>query len=272
MVSGLFLLLALRSTLLAFVEKKPALFRALDGLAGTYCLALFLLLPKEIHWPFFLIISALLGLSLYRRLKHKRQGSIQTSIGLGSLYTLGGFVVLATVFFRLTENHKIAKVILTGESKPLWVEWKNPANEQNEAAWMESYEVVLQDAQGKEISRQWIYGDLVGLRAEVMTFPWSMKLLGLTNLAHLNTVYNGYKTALRHNLFPHAAEELSFQSAFLQSVWHQLYHTDWKLPGVERASLESVYLPLQTADLQPNMGSYWLVVGNSGLTAQATLE
>ena len=272
MLSGLFLLLALRSTLIALLEKKSALFRGLDGIAGAYCLALFLVLPKAIHWPSLLVFASLIGFSLYQRLKQKKQGSIQTWIGLGSVYTLGGFVVLATLFFRLTEDHKVAKVILTGESKPLWVEWKNPAKEQKEAAWMESYEVILQDAQGKEISRQWIYGDLVGLRAEVMTFPWSMKLLGLTNLAHLDTVYNGYKTAQRHNLFPHAAEELSFQSAFLQSVWHQLYHTDWKLPGVERASLESVYLPLQTADLQPNMGSYWLVVGNSGLTAQATHE
>lgn len=272
MISGLFLILAFRSTLLALFEKKSVFYRVLEGLAGTYCLALFLVLPKEFHGPFFLITSTLLGFSLYRRFKHKKPASIQSWIGLGCVYTLGGFVVLATLFFRLTEDRKVAKVILTGESKPLWVEWKNPANVQNEAAWMESYEVVLQDTQGKEISRQWIYGDLVGLRAEVMTFPWSMKLLGLTNLAHLDTVYNGYKTAQRHNLFPHAAEKLSFQSALLQSLWHQLYHTDWKLPGVERASLESVYLPLQTADLQPNMGSYWVVVGNSGLTAQASVD
>jgi hypothetical protein len=53
----------------------------------------------------------------------------------------------------------------------------------------------------------------------------------------------------------------------MQGLWTKLYQGQWKVPGVKSATLESTYLPLVTADLQPAQGSYWLVVGNSGLTS-----
>src|SRR6185436_13403921 len=112
-----------------------------------------------------------------------------------------------------------------------------------------------------------IYGDLVGLRAEVLTIHWPFHLLGFSNLCRLETLYNGYRTPTRHNLFPHLASPLSFSVPLLQSLWAKIYHNQWKIPGIKSATLESAYLPLLTADLKPTQGSYWLVVGNSGLTS-----
>ena len=90
-----------------------------------------------------------------------------------------------------------------------------------------------------------------------------------TRLCHLEALHNGYSTTSRHNLFPHLATPLPFSFPALQSLWTKLYHGQWKIPGVESATLESTYLPLITAQLQPNQGSYWLIVGNSGLTSIA---
>jgi hypothetical protein len=160
----------------------------------------------------------------------------------------------------------VAKVIFTGNSQSEWVSWKNP-NSNLEGAWLESYEVVVQDLRGKELSRQYIYGDLVGLRAEVLTIHWPFHLLGFSNLCHLETVYNGYRTSSRHNLYPHLASSLPFSFPALQGLWTKLYHGQWKIPGVKSATLESTFFPLVTGDLLPNQNSYWIIVGNSGLTS-----
>jgi hypothetical protein len=267
MLSWIFLLLALRSFILAWQPKKSSVVRVVDVALGTFSLALFFLLPGEFHWQPFVIIALIIGILLYRRLKSPHQSfSFQSLIGWSCLYIVGAFVAIASTFFQLTEDKRVAKVIFTGNSQSEWVSWKNP-HSNLEGAWLESYEVVVQDLKGKEISREYIYGDLVGLRAEVLTIHWPFHLLGFSNLCHLETLYNGYRTSSRHNLYPHLASSLPFSFPSLKNLWTKLYHGQWKIPGIKGATLESTYLPLVTADLEPNHNSYWLVVGTSGLTS-----
>jgi hypothetical protein len=267
MLSWIFFLLAIRSYILAWQPKKSSVLRTLDVALGTFSLALFLLLPGEFHWQPFAVIAAIIGVFLYRRLaKKENKFSFQSIIGWGCLYTVGTFVAISCTFFHLTEDKKVGKIVLTGDTQSEWVSWKNPQSNL-EGAWLESYEVVVQDLKGKELSRQYIYGDLVGLRAEVLTIHWPFHLLGFSNLCHLETLHNGYRTSHRHNLFPHLASALPFSFPILQGLWAKLYHGKWKIPGVKSATLESTYLPLVTAELQPTQGSYWLVVGSSGLTS-----
>ncbi len=267
MLSWAFFLLGLRSYILAWQPKKAWALRTLDIAWGTFSLVLFFMLPKEFHWQSFVVIGAIIGITLYQRFSKPKKFSLPSMIGWGCLYMLGTCAAISCTFFKLTEDKKIAKVILTGERQQTWITWKNPQT-QLEGAWLDSYEVIVQDLKGKELSRQYIYGDLVGLRAEVLTIHWPFHLLGFSNLCHLETLYNGYRTSNRHNLFPHFAAALPFSVPFFQRVWTKLYQGQWKIPGVKSATLESAFFPLITADLKPTKGTYWLIVGNSGLTAQ----
>jgi hypothetical protein len=199
----------------------------------------------------------------------EKQFSLQTTISWGCLYAVGTILAISCTFFKLTDDKKVAKVILTGQTKPEWVSWKNPSHVHEQGTWLESYEVVVQDLKGKELSRSYFYGDLIALRAEVLTIHWPFHLLGFSNLCHLETLHNGYRTPQRHHFFPHVAAALPFSMSFLEKLWQKLYHGEWRIPGVKTASLESAYLPLVSSDLKPKEQSYWLIVGNSGLTSIA---
>lgn len=271
MLGWIFFLLALRSYILAWQPKKTALLRLLDVILGTLSLALFLLLPKEFHWLLFLAASALIGFFVYRRFSRPFKFSVQRLIGWSCFYLVGTLTAISCTFFHLTADQRVGKIVMTGNTKSEWVSWKNPQSEL-EGAWLDSYEVIIEDLKGKEISRQYLYGDLVGLRAELLTLHWPFHLLGFSNLCHLEALHNGYSTSSRHNLFPHLASALPFSFPLLQKFWTKLYHRQWKIPGIKSATLESTYLPLITAQLQPNQGAYWLIVGNSGLTSIAAEE
>jgi len=268
MLGWIFFLLAIRSYILAW-QKKSFLLRLVDLTFGTLSFALFLVLPKEFNWPSFAIAATIIAFFLYRRFSKSPQEntfSFQSMIGWGCLYTVGIFAAVSSTFFHLTEGQKIAKVTLTGENRSEWVSWKNPQTDL-EGAWLQSYEVIVEDLKGNELFREYLYGDLVGLRAQVVTFHWPFHLLGFSNLCHLESIYNGYRTPRRHNLFPHLASALPFAFPFLQGLWTKIYHGKWSLLGIKSATLESAFLPLLTSDFKPNQGSYWLLVGSSGLTS-----
>ncbi len=269
MLSWVFFLLALRSYVLAWQPKKSSPLRILDVTLGTLSLALFFLLPRQFHLVPFLAIAALISFFIYRRFSQGYKFSLQSMIGWSFLYVVGAFAAAICTFF--TTDQKVGKIVLTGNTQSEWVAWKNPRSDM-EGAWLESYEVIVEDVKGKELSRQYLYGDLVGLRAQVLTIHWPFHLLGFSNLCHLEALHNGYRTSSRHNLFPHLASALPFSFPALQKLWSKLYQGQWKIPGIKSATLESIYLPLITAELQPNQGSYWLIVGNSGLTSIAADE
>lgn len=266
MLSWIFFLLALRSYILAWQPKKSSILRVADVALGTLSLALFLLLPREFHLVPFAAFALLIGFFIYRRFSTDYKFSFPSLLGWSCLYTVGAFAATLCTFF--TADQKVGKIVLTGNTQSEWVSWKNPKSDL-EGAWLESYEVVVEDLKGKELSRQYIYGDMVGLRAQVLTIRWPFHLLGFSNLCHLETLHNGYRTSSRHNLFPHLASALPFSFPALQKLWTKLYHAQWKIPGIKSTTLESTYLPLITAQLQPNQGAYLLIVGNSGLTSIA---
>jgi len=261
MLSWTFFLLALRSYILAWQAGKSKTARSLDIALGTFSLLLFFLLPAEFFWKPFAVLAAMVGVSVYAQFSRPKKNTWTSAVGWSCLYAVGAFAAAACLFFQLTEDKKVAKVVLTGQTRPEWVSWKNPSHAHVEGAWLESHEVVVQDLKGNEVCRQYVYGDLVGLRAEVLTIEWPYHLLGFSNLCHLETLYNGYKTAQRHNTFPHAASALPFSVPMFRNLWENLYHRKWRVPGIKTASLESAYLPLSAK------GAYWLVVGSSGLTA-----
>jgi hypothetical protein len=261
MLSYIFLLLALRSFVLAVVEKKAAFAKIIDYTMGTVSVVLFLVLPGDFQWKPLTVIAAVIGISMYRRISQgaeSRRFSFQTLASFACLYTLGAFAALSSIFFRMSEEKKIGKIVLTGQTKTEWVDWKNPANEKIESAWLDTYEVVIEDPKGHELSRQFVYGDLVGIRAEIITIEWPFQLLGFSNLCHLEAFYNGYATAKRHNFLPHMGYQLPFAFKGFQMVWEKLYRGEWKVPGLKNSKLESVYFPLTTADLKPNVDSFWL--------------
>ncbi len=229
-----------------------------NGVLGVYSLALFVIFPKSFDWKVFLVALVCVGFLTFWRLTHPGRRSLVSNLSWIGVYTLGVIVALTTSLFRLTDDKKIAKVILTGKSEDVWVSWKNPSHENLQGAWLKSYEVVLQDLKGNEVCRKFVYGDTVGLRAEVVHLAKPFHWLGFSNLYRLQTVYNGYSTSSRHNQFPHEGSSLPW--SYLP-LWEKLYMQNWKIPGVRSATLESVHLPLSRS------GSYWLIVGQTGITA-----
>jgi hypothetical protein len=248
MIAYIFLLLALRSTILAWQEKKSRVLKIFDTILGIFSFAIFLAVPKDLQWKPLLIIAIVIGFSLYRRLSQTYKFSYQNVISFLGLYLFGAGVAIASLFFRMTEEKTIGKLIVTGKVEPQWVSWKNPGNSQMEAAWLDAYEVVIQDQKGREIARQSVYGDLVGLRAEIITIDWPLRLLGFSNLYRLEMIHNGYSTAARHNFLPHQGFQLPFQFKGLQYLWKKIYSGEWKIPGIKSSSLESTFFPLKTSE------------------------
>lgn len=260
MLGTIFLLLAVRSLILGSIESKGKIAKAVDFTLAIISVIFFLLLPKDLQWKPILIIGAMIGVSIYRRLsqkKEERKFSYQSLINFTCLYAFGAAVVLASRFFQPVDN-TIGRIILTGETRQEWISWKNPAQDQIESTWVTAHEVVIEDARGRELSREYVYGDLVGLRAELMTIKWPFQLLGFSNLCHLEMVHNGYSSAQRHNFFPHQGFQLPYAFKLFQTVWGKLFNGQWKIPGVKNGTLESLYFPLVTADLKPNQGSFVL--------------
>src|SRR3982751_3406253 len=128
MLAWIFFLLALRSYILAWQPGKSAVLRTIDIALGTFSLALFLILPSEFHWTPFAVIAAMIGISIYRRLSKavkEKKFSLHTTIAWSCLYAVGAVLAVSCTFFKLTDDKKVAKVILTGQTKPEWVSWKN---------------------------------------------------------------------------------------------------------------------------------------------------
>lgn len=248
MLAYIFLLLAFRSYVLAWQEKKNGILKVFDSVVGTFSLVLFLVLPKDLQWKPVLVIALLIGFSLYRRLTQPYKFSFQNVISFLGLYLFGTGVAIAALFFRMTEEKNIGKLIVTGKVEPQWVSWKNPGHNQTEAAWLDSYEIIIQDQKGREITRQSVYGDLVGVRAEIITIEWPLRLLGFSNLYHLEMIHNGYSTAARHELLPHQGFQLPFQFKGLQYLWKKIYLGEWKIPGIKSSTLQTTFFPLKAAE------------------------
>ena len=232
MLSWIFLLLALRSYILAWQPKKSPLFRVLDAALGTLSLALFLLLPREFHWQPFLTVAAFIGFFIYRRFSKENKFSFPSLIGWSCLYVVGAFAAVSCTFFHLTADQKVGKIVMTGNTQSQWISWKNPQSDL-EGAWLDSYEVIVEDLKGKELSRQYLYEDLVGLRAEVLTIHWPFHLLGFSHLCHLEALHNGYSTATAITSSLTLPQPFPFHSPLCKSFGQSFITASGKSPALK---------------------------------------
>lgn len=266
MLAILFGLLALYWALRIIFCRKSYIHGALAALS----LILFLVLPKQFFPVPAAIMVAFLTFSLIKHLKNKEASfRLSTLAGWVSLYVLGGVVSILSLAFRYNDNQVIGHVVLKGNDQSVWMSWKNPTQTSTESAWLHSYEVEVQDAQGKKLFSDFLMGDYVGVRAQVILIEWPYQLLGFSHLYRLELVHNGYSTAERHRFFPHVAYALPFSRSLLEKVWTRLFEGTWQIPGVKSTTLESSYFPLREAQLSASKREYNLVVGPSGLSAVA---
>ncbi|MBP7074866.1 MAG: hypothetical protein KBA81_05720 [Rhabdochlamydiaceae bacterium] len=233
-------------------------------------LALFLILPKQFDLFPLSLAAAILALSLIRHVKNKETPfRLSNLAGWISLYVVGGVISLLSLTFRYHENQVIGHVILKGNDQSVWTSWKNPSHTATESAWMHAYEVEVQDAKGATLFKDYLMGDYVGVRAQVILIKWPYELLGFSHLYRLELVHNGYSTAERHRFFPHVAHALPFSRKLLETVWNKLFLGYWQIPGVKTTTLESSYFPLREAKLNASQMEYDLVIGPTGLSAEA---
>jgi hypothetical protein len=234
-------------------------------------LILFLALPKQFELVSFLVIAALLTFSLIKHIRNKQRPFRPAVLaGWTLLYVAGGGMALLTTAFQHQDEQVIGHVILKGRELPTWMSWKNPTQPSIESAWMHAYEVEVQDAKGRTLFSDYLAGDYVGVRAQLILIRLPYHLLGFSHLHRLELVHNGYSTAQRHELFPHVAHALPFPKRLFEKVWTQLFLGDWHLPGVKSTTLESSYLPLRDAKLAASTQKYDLVMGAAGLSARAS--
>lgn len=233
-------------------------------------LVLFIALPKQFFPVPTLVIAAFLTFSLIKHLKN-RDAPFQLSrlVGWTSLYLFGGVVSILSLAFRYNDNQVIGHVVLKGNDQSVWMSWKNPSQPKTESGWLRSYEVEVQDAHGKKLFSDYLMGDYVGVRAQVILIEWPYQLLGFSHLYRLELVHNGYSTAERHRFYPHVAFALPFSRKLLEKVWTRLFEGTWQIPGVKSTTLESSYFPLREAKLNASAREYNLVIGPSGLSAVA---
>ncbi len=264
MLASVFALLSLYWILRSALCKHSIIYTVLALLS----LALFLILPKQFDLFPFSMAAAILAFSLIRHVKNKEAPfRLSNLAGWISLYVIGGVISLLSLTFRYHENQVIGRVILKGSEQSVWTSWKNPSQSSTESAWIPSYEVEVQDAKGKTLFSDFLMGDYVGVRAQLILINWPYQLLGFSHLYRLELVHNGYSTAERHRFFPHTAHALPFSRKLLETVWNKLFLGDWQIPGVKTITLESSYFPLREAKLNASAREYDLVIGPTGLSA-----
>lgn len=243
-------------------------FSFIQAVLSLISLALCLILPKEFPLVPLIATILLLTFSFYRSVRNKNGPfRFSTLAGWLTVYAVGGVIALLTLVFKYQENEVIGHVVLKGKDQSEWVSWKNPSQPSVESSWVSSYEVEVQDAKGNKLFNDFVVGDLVGVRAQVILFNWPLKLLGFSHLYRLELVHNGYTTAERHQFFPHAAYALPFPMKLFEKVWNQLYLGNWKIFGIQSTTLESSYFPLRDGKLSAAQQEYDLVIGSSGLSS-----
>ena len=170
----------------------------------------------------------------------------------------------------MSEN-EIASLQLTGKIIKKRVEWKNPdGTVQNQL--LDSVQVVITGNAGRELSSQYLYGDLVGVRAKIIRFPSFFNMLGIKNVCYIDALYNGYRSMERHNRFPHQGIALMPATTALGKIWEKVFYRDFDFFWIKAATLESHYFPLFEISGQPKRGSFELTISSSGLSSRKAVQ
>ncbi len=280
----LFALVTVRSLLLMAFERKPWPGRILD-----FFLTLFFGFCASVLWVCanitinvqLLIIFAALSIpidtALVLRIRKPHSGNAGLTVlkilFVGLLLFVSYSVVMMTGFLRLTEDQPVLKITMTGNQQSEFVEWKQPHGTLQKQE-LPIYEVALETPDSRPITRLFVYGDQVAVKAKVIRFRPLLILLGFPNLCRIEYVYNGYTTAERFNLYPHRAQEIALSNPALEPLqksfwafWENAYYQTSENNWIKSATLESNYFPLIHPDGKPFQGSYFLTITAGGLSA-----
>jgi hypothetical protein len=281
-------ILAIRSLILMLMESKPFLTRLLDLffvlLFGTGAFAILLFSGfQPFQDPALAILVSILvampvALSMILRFRRPYDRKFVWVFLKTLLLLLILFVCVVALmtsgFIRLTEDRPVMKITMTGIQRKEDVTWKSPQGSLRKEALV-AYEVLLETPEEKPIADLYVYGDQVAIKARVIRFRPILNVVGLSNLCHVDFVFNGYKTAERHNAYPHRAQVVSSEPVLLKpyqkpfwDFWERLYYLKGQNWLIKSATLESNFFPLVDAQGAPFQGSYYLTITSGGLSSK----
>ncbi len=272
MIAWIATFLAIRSLLLGVFEEKPRWLRWID-FSIFFFFVLIVFTSTFQYDPVLMMASAsLIGVTVVLRLfgfySKTKKWTMLKGMAFSAFFMLCTVNLIFSGFQRLVEEKPVAKITLAGKKMKKWVEWKNPSQD-CQANWVDTYEIVLERMDGKQIGTYYIYGDLVGVRARLIRFRPLLNFLGISNVCHLEAVYNGYTSMDNHNHLPHLGDALPFSARIFSALWKKLFYAQWKSSWIKEATLESNYFPLCNEKGRPLKRTYILNVSSGGLSAQA---
>lgn len=200
----------------------------------------------------------------------------QLSLFLG-LLLLAAVTLMAAGFLALTEDRPILLVDVTGETSIQSVRWA-PPNEPSREEALTTHRVVFRTPEGASVAEAWVYGDQVAVKGRVLRLSPFLNTAGLPNLFELQFAHNGYLTAERHNLYPHAAVPLPCIGPLAVHPWWRKLQArlleGWEKGtadaspwAVRSVSTESTYFPLVDAEGKPARGTFRVVLTPGGLSS-----
>ncbi|MBL9042276.1 MAG: hypothetical protein JNM83_11775 [Myxococcales bacterium] len=293
-VLGYLLGSALRSLLVLVLDKGQsrgqAVWRVLAALLYGGCLAgYWWLVGSMVTWNFHTMLWAggtallmVLGFVLLRLLLGHvyQEGLVATllkTVALLAAVLLALLSVMRAGYLNLTTDRPLLVVDVTGETRAQTVRWAAPDQPMQERA-LRAHRVVLRTPQGQKVSEEWLYGDQVAIKGQVLRLHPLLNAMGVSNLFELQFVHNGYLTAERHNSEPHLARPLVVEGTLAAPDrlvplrdrllgWLKTRPKDSHL-AVQTLTSESTYFPLHDPQGQPTHRTFDLVLTPGGLTAR----
>jgi hypothetical protein len=289
---GAFLGLGLRALILLVLDRLAGgLTTLIRILAAIFYLGAFWLLSifsrPWLVWTSTSIFGAVIALGLVlgslgfvrsRDAPHGAWGAGVVHLLLLLLLVPASLVTLvAASFLSLVEDQPVLLVDVTGETGTQNVHWGPPDSPPREEVLV-THRVVFRAPDGSPVAEAWLYGDEVAVKGRVLRLsPW-LNASGLPNLFELLFAHNGYKTAERHNTYPHEAIPLPPEGPLTVHTWWRPVQArileSWEhgFPegsgwAVRSVTTESTFFPLVDASGLPTKGLYRLVLTPGGLTA-----
>lgn len=200
-----------------------------------------------------------------------RLRSLKLPIAVVSAFSIVAYLYAS--LFQLTEDKGVLKITLTGATQKRFVEWKTPRSSLTQAE-MTCYEVVISTLEDKPLWQAYVYGDFCAVRCKIIRLHPFFNRLGISNLYHLDAVYNGYRTADDYARYPIEATSLvpfassmSLFEQFFWRMWNKNFNNYYTSKWIKSATLESNYFPLTQASLKPYCGSFLLTITPGGLSS-----
>ncbi len=213
----------------------------------------------------YLELLSLLGAALicaFLVRKKKPTFSFTKMLGFTCLMLISSLLISLGSFQHFIEGKPLLKVVVTGKQRQEWVEWKNPENHLQKGH-LPAHEVRLETLKGEVLADYYLYGDLVGVRTQVIRFRPFLNLLGVSNLWSIDILYNGYHSAEKYQVLPIQAKSVVWRHPFFcyfKPFWQQHFFKTVSSFWIKSASLESRYFPLVDEKGDPLQGNYLLKI------------